>query len=531
MSVSNRINNCCDMVDFVAQRTTLFRWSLHYSEPIVNFEEQSPELTRTSRYVQTKVSPSRPAPAIGATTTALTVALCVALPFIGCTNASTAQVVAGTSSYDDLTSFFHEWRALAAPDYADGVPNYSTKAMSAQHRGLRKHLTRLETFDTSSWTVPQKVDMEVIRAEMNALDFNHRVLKPWANDPAFYMMIYPNASDTPAREGPTIHNAINPWTYEYPLSDEDAADLVRQFRSVKPLYSAAKSNLNGNGADLWTGGIHSIRQQIGKLQSFKTKADRADVGAAVDQAIEATRSLLLWLEETAPTKTASAGIGKENYNWYLKHVQLVPYTWDDEVAIMKRELARAHAYLKLTEHKNRDLPQLERFSSAEEYDREMDKAVDEFMSFLKDADIVTVEPYMEPEMRKHMGTFVPVEGDELRQFFSEANYRDALVMRTHFYHWLEIARIANDPLKNEIRRSPHLYNIFAGRSEGLATSFEEMMMAAGMFEGRPRAKELIYILLAQRAARALGGLYMHGREMTMEEASLFAAEGTPSTLR
>jgi hypothetical protein len=33
-----------------------------------------------------------------------------------------------------------------------------------------------------------------------------------------------------------------------------------------------------------------------------------------------------------------------------------------------------------------------------------------------------------------------------------------------------------------------------------------MMLHAGMFDARPRTRELIYILLAQRAARALGDL-------------------------
>ena len=53
------------------------------------------------------------------------------------------------------------------------------------------------------------------------------------------------------------------------------------------------------------------------------------------------------------------------------------------------------------------------------------------------------------------------------------------------------------------------------------------MMHAGLFDDRPRARELIYILLAQRAARALGGLMMHGNEWTMEEAVQFASEWTP----
>jgi uncharacterized protein (DUF885 family) len=56
---------------------------------------------------------------------------------------------------------------------------------------------------------------------------------------------------------------------------------------------------------------------------------------------------------------------------------------------------------------------------------------------------------------------------------------------------------------------------------------EEMMMHAGLCDGRPRSRELVYILIAQRAARALGELRMHGNQLTLEQAAKFASENTP----
>jgi len=53
------------------------------------------------------------------------------------------------------------------------------------------------------------------------------------------------------------------------------------------------------------------------------------------------------------------------------------------------------------------------------------------------------------------------------------------------------------------------------------------MLEAGMFDARPRSRELIYILVAERAARALGDLYMHANRFTLEEASQFASDNTP----
>ncbi|MEO7966496.1 MAG: DUF885 family protein, partial [Gemmatimonadaceae bacterium] len=100
-------------------------------------------------------------------------------------------------------------------------------------------------------------------------------------------------------------------------------------------------------------------------------------------------------------------------------------------------------------------------------------------------------------------------------------------MRTHGYHWFDIGRMVNDPHPDPIRRGPLLYNIFVTRTEGHATGWEETMLGAGMFDKHPRSDELIHILLAQRAARALGDLHMHANQMTLEQAAASASSNTP----
>ena len=53
------------------------------------------------------------------------------------------------------------------------------------------------------------------------------------------------------------------------------------------------------------------------------------------------------------------------------------------------------------------------------------------------------------------------------------------------------------------------------------------MMHAGLLDGRPRSRELIWVLLAQRAARALGDLMMHANQWSLEDAVKFAVSQTP----
>ena len=64
-------------------------------------------------------------------------------------------------------------------------------------------------------------------------------------------------------------------------------------------------------------------------------------------------------------------------------------------------------------------------------------------------------------------------------------------------------------------------------NEGTATGVEEMFMHAGLYDDNPRSREIVWIMLAQRAARGLGSLYAQANEMTMEEAGSIHMNWTP----
>jgi hypothetical protein len=435
--------------------------------------------------------------------------------------------VGGTHA--ELVTLFREWRAFEMPDFMDGVPDYTQAAMGAQRAQLPIWKARLQALDPSGWSVPEQVDWHIVRAEMNGLDFDHRIRRPWQRDPAFYVMIYAAESDVPAHEGPTIHGWIDLWTYEYPLSGEDATELAARIAAIPPLLEQARGNLTGNARDLWMAGFRSFQGQVSDLDALAEQV--AGTSPALDEAISDARAasvdFLAWLEEEAPGKTGPSGVGKDNYTWYMQNVHLVPFSWEEQVTLMRRELARAHSSLRLEEHRNRGLPQLDRIASAEEYDRRLNESVDDYMRFLEGEEIHSIEAWMDPALRAVNGSFTPAAPDEIRNFFQEVNYRDPLVMRTHMHHWIELANMREDPHPSPIRAVPSLYNIFDARSEGLATGVEEMFMHAGLFDDRPRSRELVWIMLAQRAARALSGLYLHGNEFTMEEAVDHAMTWTP----
>lgn len=432
-----------------------------------------------------------------------------------------------TNSYDDLVSLFKEWREFEKPPLKDGAPDYSKATFQQRWADFKTLQSKLKAIDKSGWPTNQQVDWHIVWAEMNGYDFNHNILKPWERDPAYYKTVWMDRSDVPAHEGPTHHMTTEVWTYDFPLSGDQRDKFINDIKVIAPLNEQAKTNLTGNAKELWIAGIRDIKTQSEDLKNiltFEGVPSDSELVGAIENAIKSTNDLADWLTQESASKTGPSGIGKDNYTWYLQNVHLVPLTWEDEVMILKNELAGAWTSLKLEEHRNRNLPELDDASSEEEYATMAESAAVSLMSFLKDQDIVTVKDYWEPALREHLGGYVP---KETRNFFWITAHLDQRPLYSHFYHWFELARMDTEPHKSEIRKGPLLYNIFDSRNEGTATAVEEMFMEAGLYDDSPRSREIVYIMIAQRAARGLGSLYAHANDMTMEEAGSIHSEYTP----
>jgi len=440
----------------------------------------------------------------------------------------TVAVQASTPmSHDDLVRLFADWRSFERPPLLDGAPDYSAETFAARQPAYLKLRARLDAFDIGGWPVSQQVDWHLVRAEMNGYDFNRRVLMPWARDPAFYKTLWMARSDVPAHEGPAHHAIVEVWTYEFPLSQSAEQQLIAALEIIPPLTRQAQRNLTGNARDLWVTGIRDVRQDLEDLQQLERMAGpdaSARLRETIGRAYTATEQFAEWLEAEAPSKTGPSGIGKENYTWYQQNVHLVPLSWDDEVRLLKRELDRAWASLKLEEQHNRGLPPLVPAANQQEYDARARDAVDRIMQFLEREDILTVTDDMKPALLAHIGSYEP---EATRNFFMITAHYDPAPLFTHFYHWFELARMDSTPHPSPIRQGALLYNIFDSRNEGTATGVEEMFMHAGLYDDSPRSRELVWILLAQRAARGLGSLYAHANEMTMQEAGGVHMNWTP----
>ncbi|WP_207793851.1 DUF885 family protein [Polymorphobacter multimanifer] len=426
-----------------------------------------------------------------------------------------------------LATLFTEWRSFQASGEKNGAPDFSAAELSRKRAGLKTMQARLAAIDTSGWSPSALVDYNIVRGEMNGLDFDLRVLKPWERDPAWYNSVWAAQSDTPSHEGPTLPRLVELWQYNFPLSSADSAKLAAELAHVPPLLQGARGWLTGNARDLWTSGTGTMADQaetLAKLRNLVGNGVPKRVKAITD-AETATTDFVAWLKAETPKKTGPSGVGKENYTWYLRNVQLSDLSWEQEVAILRRELARAHAALRLEEHRNRKLPQLAGVTSPAAYDAQAEASVDKFIGFLGQNDILTVRDYMRPALMKRVDSYVP---PDKQNFFAISMHRAPMTLWTHFYHWWDLEMMAADPQPSDIRRGPLLYNLWLSRSEGMATAMEEMMLHAGLFDDDPRAREIVWIMQAQRAARGLASLYMQANMIDMPAAMKMQVTRTPN---
>lgn len=445
------------------------------------------------------------------------------------------------ANYPALASLFQDWRRTLLPELADGRADYSPAAMARLGDGLKTYRQRLAAIDRSGWPIAAQTDYKLVEAEMNGLDFDLRVLTPWARDPSFYANVFADWSDVPAHEGPYAHPNINLYEFKYPLNAADARRLTTLLAAVPANLAAAKANLaGGNARDLWKYGSRAFEEQSetlaklgdgtlvmrtldGPIPAVMTGAS-PQLKKAIADARAATDDFARWVAAEAPKKTGATGIGKENYNWYVKNVELLPWDWDAQVALLRRELDRSIAALRIEEVRNRDLPPASPATDPAAFQTLLKARQAKFSQFLADTGLIPDAPWSRTAIANQGMDFV---APDKRNFFDHVTAGDPYPLMSHFTHWIDLARMREAPHASPIRRVPPLFTIYSNRSEGFATAYEEILMHAGLYDDIPHGRELVWIMLANRAARGLASLYVQSNEMNLDQAGKFHAEWTP----
>jgi len=182
-----------------------------------------------------------------------------------------APVSPAADSYASLVTLFEQWREFERPIMHGEVADYGAAAMAAKAAALPKWRKRLGAIDIKDWPIDRRNDYKLVAAEMSGLDFNLRILRPWARDPAFYVSVWPSRSDVPSREGPVAYPEIELYKYRFPLSPAAQRELAARIGAIPELLEQARENLkDSNARDLWTFGVQELQNQSRALASLQS---------------------------------------------------------------------------------------------------------------------------------------------------------------------------------------------------------------------------------------------------------------------
>ena len=427
-------------------------------------------------------------------------------------------------SYTELIGMNEEILELARPEQRDGVPDLSDRAVAEQRARLEDFRGRLLDIDTTSWSVPQQVDYLLVWSKMNDIVFQHRVTQPWSRDPLTYLYQF---------------GAI-PYA-EAPSTPGERAALSRELSAVPAMVHNAIENLTQPAGELARLAIFLLDRfdGVGQGEPYRDEPPEGTIGwfedlcgrlAPGDSGLlgdcrEATASAQRyrdWLADNLDGMEPSAAIGAENYNWYLKHVRLLPHTVDDLVGIGEREFHRYRFNYLLDRHTNRSLDELELTQSAEQHRQRTRDAEARIRELVEELGLLTIPDYMPEEFETDV--FWSPRAATDRHFWEELQFRNAL--NNHIHASIPGHRFdaeLRQRLENPIRRT----HSESARAEGWATYLEETLIQAGIAEDNPRVRELFYAALIKRGSRFFAEIGMHTGAMTLEEANAYMMEWVP----
>ena len=252
---------------------------------------------------------------------------------------SFAAAAPAATGHAQLVRLFGDWRHSTIRQLSAGGPIIRPRRCPPRRRACPQFRRRLEAIDRAGWSASQLGDYRFVEAEMNGLDFFLRVLALGARS-GFYQTIFAEMSDVPAHEGPSAEPNIDLHNFTYPLSAADDARLTELLRAVPAMLADAKVNLAGSQAhDLWAFGDRAFLEQAEALAGLEAgtlvmttlagsgghlEGATPGLRAAVHQARLASEEFARWIKVEAPRRTGPSGVGKTNYDWYLKHVLLSP---------------------------------------------------------------------------------------------------------------------------------------------------------------------------------------------------------------
>jgi uncharacterized protein (DUF885 family) len=420
----------------------------------------------------------------------------------------------------------------------DRLTDYSMQAIAARRERQKSLLAEVAALPGDSWGRDDRIDWLLFRADLERAAFFDRVLLFEETNPQIYVNECSNG----------IFSLLKK---DYDAPRVRALSATARLKAMPALLQQGSRNLNKPVRLYASLAIQSARsidslfnESLMTLASGLTSSEKAQLVQARDAALAAIHGFADDLEKRLDAMVPFAPMGEENYNYFLKHVYLLPLNASQLAMLGEAELARYRGLESLLQNPAMATPDPSRNPHVPKDQAEFLKAYEsrqqEMIDFIKKHDIVTLPPYLGPFTIRQLPEafkptspggfmnapglydkddsgfyFIPTYNPKSQNFYIRAAIEDPRPILGHEGipgHFLQIS-IANH-LTNEIRRE-HQDGIFV---EGWALYGEEMLLRRGLYAQDSAAQGQILRLSRYRAARIGVDVNLHTGRWSFEQA-------------
>ncbi len=450
---------------------------------------------------------------------------------------------------------FFNWRAITQPVTGDDIPrverpdkwipDYSPEALAAYREKYFEFSSKLINLPHTGWSKSDSVDYLLLHSAIERVNWELNILKLPNRNPDFY-----------------VHQTLGA-VYELllihsPINRKRAENIILRLNSFNKTIQYAKTNLNEpvmSFADIALGSLEDITSRLYKMRDALNELFPVDLNAqlnsAVEHAVMALEDYIEWLEEEKPYMQTSFNVGREGYEYFLQNIALIPYSPEELLIMGKQEWDRSVAFDIYEKQRNKYLPELSIFSSAEEQ-METERMDEEAIRyFIEEKELLTIPdwvqhyrfvkipPYLIPVsmgVRDDLTSETRLDEDGVRYitepspnmgFFSLATAKDTRPLILHEGvpgHYLQLVLSWANP--DRIRR--RFFD--SGANEGVAFYVEELLLQYGLFDDSPKTREIIYSFMRLRALRVDVDINLAIGNYSIEQAGKYLASTVPMDL-
>jgi uncharacterized protein (DUF885 family) len=463
------------------------------------------------------------------------------------------NVSAAVAALHKMADDYYAWRNENYPvssseaglhTWDDRLTDYSPAKIAERAQHVHLLLEKLRAIKINNWPKNERIDAILFRAQLENVDFQNRVLKFERTNPQVYV-------------GECTSAIFSLLKKEYDTPRNRALAAAARLKQMSALLKQGLNNLQ-NPVKLYAQlAIQSARSidpllnnSLMALDVDLTPNEHEELMKARDAALAAIHGYGDELEKRLPKMVDFAPMGKANYNYYLKHVLLLPLDAMQVEMIGRVELARYRALEALLPDPKLADPDPKRSANIPPDQASFLKAYEsreqEMIKFMKEHNLVTMPDYLGPFQIRQLPEafkptspggfmnppgvydkdstgffFIPTYNPQSKNFYIRAAIEDPRPILGHEGipgHFLQLS-IANH-LSDEIRRQ-HEDTVFV---EGWALYGEEMLMRTGLYPNNSAAQGQILRLSRYRSARIGVDVNLHTGRWTFEQAVKYFME-------